>query len=83
MSLISERDRQDLLAFLDQADSDGETTGLFVYVLAPRRGGLVREGVLTTGNLPLDLAERIETMCRKKLEEHNRFQNQETLVSPH
>ena len=66
---INEQDRQELLAFLEQADNDTETTGLFVYMLAPRRSGLVREAVLTTGELPVDVVmERMRKTVRARLE---------------
>lgn len=71
--IINEQDRQELLAFLDQADVDAETTGLFVYMLAPRRSGLDREAVLTTGELPVDVVmERMRKTVRARLERHSR-----------
>lgn len=71
--IINEQDRQELLAFLDQADNDTETTGLFVYMLAPRRSGLDREAVLTTGELPVDVVmERMRKTVRARLTAHNK-----------
>lgn len=71
--IINECDRQELLAFLDQADNDTETTGLFVYMLAPRRSGLVREAVLTAGELPVDVVmERMRKTVRARLTDHNK-----------
>lgn len=70
MSLISERDRQDLLAFLDRADSDSETSGLFVYMMAPRKSDIAYEAVLTVGDLPLALADRIAEHSRDRLRQH-------------
>lgn len=67
--IINEQDRQELLAFLNQADMDAETTGLFVYMLAPRRSGLDREAVLTTGELPVEaVMERMRKTVRARLE---------------
>lgn len=71
--IINEHDRQELLAFLNQADMDAETTGLFVYMLAPRRSGLDREAVLTTGELPVDVVlERMRQSARARLTAHNK-----------
>lgn len=71
--IINEQDRQDLLAFLEQADNDTETTGLFVYMLAPRRSGLDREAVLTTGELSVDIVmERMRKTVRARLTDHNK-----------
>ena len=71
--IINEQDRQELLAFLEQADNDTETTGLFVYMLAPRRSGLDREAVLTTGELPVDgVMERMRKIVRARLTDHNK-----------
>lgn len=71
--IINEQDRQELLAFLNQADNDTETTGLFVYMLAPRRSGLDREAVLTTGELPVEaVMERMRKTVRARLTDHNK-----------
>lgn len=71
--IINEHDRQELLAFLNQADNDTETTGLFVYMLAPRRSGLDREAVLTTGELPVEaVMERMRKTVRARLTDHNK-----------
>ena len=71
--IINAQERQELLAFLDQADNDTETTGLFVYMLAPRRSGLDREAVLTTGELPVDVVmERMRKTVRARLTDHNK-----------
>lgn len=71
--IINEQDRHELLAFLNQADMDAETTGLFVYMLAPRRSGLDREAVLTTGELPVDVVmERMRKTVRVRLTDHNK-----------
>ncbi len=69
--ILTEAERKEFLAFFDQADTDGETTGLFVCLLAPRRNGMVREALLTTGELPVELAERIARASRAKLVQHN------------
>lgn len=71
MSAIDEARRQKLLETLDEADSDPQTTGVFLYLLAPRRGGLAREAVLCAGELPVGtvLARMLPT-CRKRLEQH-------------
>lgn len=71
MSILTEAERKEFLAFFDQAGTDAETTGLFAYLLAPRRNGMVREALLTTGELPVELAERIARASRAKLEQHN------------
>lgn len=70
MSLINQTDREELLAFLDRADSDSETSGLFVYLLAPRKSDIAYEAVLTVGNLPLALADRIAEHSRDRLRQH-------------
>lgn len=71
--IINAQNRQELLAFLDQADNDTETTGLFVYMLAPRRSGLDREAVLTTGELPVDVVmERMRKTVRVRLTDRNK-----------
>lgn len=71
MSAIDEARRHEFGALLDQADSDPQTTGVFLYLLAPRRGGLAREAVLCSGELPVGtvLARMLPT-CRKRLEQH-------------
>ena len=68
--IINPTDREELLSFLDQADSDSETSGLFVYMLAPRKSDIAREAVLTVGDLPLALADRIAEHSRDRLRQH-------------
>ncbi len=69
---VSEKNLQDFLTVLTQACSGEDTTGLFVYMLASRRGGLELEAVLASGKLPLEFADRIAEQSRAKLMEHNR-----------
>lgn len=68
--IINKADREELLAFLDQADSDSETSGLFVYMMAPRKSDIAREAVLTVGDLPVALADRIAEHSRDRLNQH-------------
>lgn len=68
--IINKTDRQELLSFLDQADSDTETSGLFVYMMAPRKSDIALEAVLTVGDLPLALADRIAEHSRDRLRQH-------------
>ncbi|MDE7370488.1 MAG: hypothetical protein K2N07_01850 [Desulfovibrio sp.] len=71
MSAIDEARRQEFGAVLDEADSDPQTTGVFLYLLAPRRGGVAREAVLCAGNLPVGaVLARMIPISRKRLEQH-------------
>lgn len=71
MNAITEAGRQEFLQIMEQADSDAHTTGVFVYLLAPRRNGLAREAVLTAGTLPVGaVLARMIPVCRARLEQH-------------
>lgn len=82
MSLISEHDLQELLSFLERTDSDGKTTGLFVYILTARQSGLVCESVLTRGELP-DIAEHIAAHTLARLQGRKNARQDDTPHGEH